>query len=135
MSPQAREHSFDELARGLASGEVSRGKVLRLMGAALVGGTLASLSIGEAAAAPGGCKRDGKKCKESSQCCSLNCVDGICQGGCRGTLVTPVGGGDPFCACTVFCVASCADCAAGSTCVTAGTCVDTARPVACALPC
>ena len=86
MSPQAREHSFDELARGLASGEVSRGKALRLMGAALVGGTLASLlGIGEAAAAPGGCKRDGKKCKKSSQCCSGNCVNaptGTC-GACK----------------------------------------------------
>jgi hypothetical protein len=37
------EHSFDELARGLASGSVSRGKALRLMGAALVGGALASI--------------------------------------------------------------------------------------------
>src|ERR687893_2921141 len=79
MSLRARDHSFDELARGLASGEVSRGKALRLIGAALVGGTLASLlGIGEAAAAPGGCKRDGKKCKESSQCCSGNCEGGTC---------------------------------------------------------
>jgi hypothetical protein len=38
----AREASpFDELARGLASGELSRRKALKLMGAALVGGTLA----------------------------------------------------------------------------------------------
>jgi hypothetical protein len=72
MSPEARERSFDELARGLASGEVSRGKALRLMGAALVGGTLASLGIGEAAADL--CKRNGKACKKNSQCCS-----GICD--------------------------------------------------------
>jgi hypothetical protein len=38
MSPEARERSFDELARGLASGNVTRGKALRLLGAALVGG-------------------------------------------------------------------------------------------------
>jgi hypothetical protein len=38
MSPEARERSFDELARGLASGSVTRGKALRLLGAALVGG-------------------------------------------------------------------------------------------------
>ena len=43
MTPEARERSFDELARGLASGEVSRSKALRLMGAALVGGALASV--------------------------------------------------------------------------------------------
>jgi hypothetical protein len=38
MSPEARERSFDELARGLASGSVTRRRALRLMGAALVGG-------------------------------------------------------------------------------------------------
>ena len=37
-----REGSFDELAKGLASGAVSRRRALRLMGAALVGGALAS---------------------------------------------------------------------------------------------
>ena len=35
--------SFDELAKGLASGTLSRGKALRLLGGALVGGALASL--------------------------------------------------------------------------------------------
>src|SRR5215203_2258070 len=43
MSPEARDRSFDELTRGLASGTLSRGKALRLMGAALVGGALASI--------------------------------------------------------------------------------------------
>ena len=38
MSPETAELSFDELTRGLASGSISRGKALRLMGAALVGG-------------------------------------------------------------------------------------------------
>ena len=79
MSPDAREHSFDELARGLASGSISRGRALRLMGAALVGGTLASLGMGgEAAGAPPGCKRNGKKCKKDEQCCSRRCVNGTC---------------------------------------------------------
>jgi hypothetical protein len=76
MSPEARERSFDELTRGLASGSVTRGKALRLMGAAVVGGALASLGIdGEAAAAPGGCKRNGKHCTRNDQCCSGNCDD------------------------------------------------------------
>src|SRR5215211_3731485 len=53
MSPQARERSFDELARGLASGSISRGRALKLMGAALVGGVLASMpGIAQAAACP-----------------------------------------------------------------------------------
>jgi hypothetical protein len=43
MGEEMRERSFDELAKGLASGTLSRGKALRLMGAALVGGALASL--------------------------------------------------------------------------------------------
>jgi hypothetical protein len=82
MSPEARERSFDELASGLASGSLSRRRALRLMGAALVGGTLASLGFGGVAAAdPPGCKRNGKHCKKDKQCCSGNCSDGTC-GGC-----------------------------------------------------
>lgn len=37
------EHSFDALARGLASGSVSRSRALRLLGGALLGGVLASI--------------------------------------------------------------------------------------------
>ena len=77
----AREESFfDDLARGLADGTITRAKALRLMGAALVGGTLASLGMGgEAAADPPGCKRNGKHCTRDTQCCSRNCVSGTCQ--------------------------------------------------------
>ena len=35
--------SFDDLAKGLASGTLSRGKALRLLSGALVGATLASV--------------------------------------------------------------------------------------------
>ena len=72
MSQQTSNHSFDELASGLASGTLSRGKALKLMGAALVGGTLASLGIGEAAA-DDECRPDGKKCRQDAQCCNGNC--------------------------------------------------------------
>jgi hypothetical protein len=82
MSPEARERSFDELASGLASGSISRGRALKLMGAALVGGTLASLGIGAAAADPPGCTPNGKDCKRDKQCCSGNCSSGgKCVGG------------------------------------------------------
>ena len=37
-----REGSFAELAKGLPSGNFSRGKALRIFGAALVGGALAA---------------------------------------------------------------------------------------------
>jgi hypothetical protein len=67
---------FDELASGLASGSISRRKALRLMGAALVGGTLGSLG---GVAAADDCKRNGKACKKNSQCCSGNCVNGTCS--------------------------------------------------------
>ena len=43
MNEERRASSFDELARGLASGEVSRRKAFRLLGGALLGGTLASI--------------------------------------------------------------------------------------------
>ena len=66
MSPEARERSFDELARGLASGSISRGKALKLMGAALVGGVLAS-SPGVALAAP--------TCPTGEVRCRGKCVD------------------------------------------------------------
>jgi hypothetical protein len=73
MATEKTESSFDELTRGLASGTLSRGRALRLMGAALLGGTLASLGIGEAAADPPGCKRNGKHCTKDKVCCSKNC--------------------------------------------------------------
>jgi hypothetical protein len=78
VSQEPTNRSFDELAKGLATGTLSRGKALRLMGAALVGGTLGSLGMGEAAGDPPGCKRNGKKCKRNTQCCSENCVNGRC---------------------------------------------------------
>jgi hypothetical protein len=71
VSQETTNHSFDELASGLASGSISRGKALRLMGAALVGGTLGSL--GGVAAADEECKPLNKKCRKNSQCCSGNC--------------------------------------------------------------
>jgi hypothetical protein len=76
MARETRESSFDELARGLASGTVSRRKALQLMGAALVGGTLGSL--GGVAAADEECKPNGKKCRKDKQCCSGNCEGRKC---------------------------------------------------------
>jgi hypothetical protein len=72
VSQETSNHSFDELARGLADGSVTRGKALRLLGAALVGGALASLP--GAALADDDCRRFGRRCRRDSQCCSRNCV-------------------------------------------------------------
>ena len=43
MTEPTGEHSLDELARGLASGSLSRGKALRLIGGALLGAALAAV--------------------------------------------------------------------------------------------
>jgi hypothetical protein len=99
VSQETTNRSFDELARALASGDISRRRAIKLMGAALVGGTLASLGIREASAAPGGCKRNGKSCKNADQCCSENCVNGTCAAACpsgytqlsNGTCAKPCG--------------------------------------------
>jgi hypothetical protein len=76
---RAEDGFFDDLARGLADGSITRGKAIRLMGAAVVGGALGSLGIGEASADPPGCKRNGKNCTRSDQCCSGSCSSGSCQ--------------------------------------------------------
>ena len=78
MSQETSNHSFDELTRGLASGSISRGRALRLMGAALVGGALGSLGLRGASADPIGCKRTGKHCTRNDQCCSKICSSGTC---------------------------------------------------------
>jgi hypothetical protein len=79
MKRETGEYSFDELAKGLATGTVSRGKALRMFGAALVGGTLASIP-GLAWAARPVCP-SGVRCR--GQCCpeGATCVQGA-GGGC-----------------------------------------------------
>jgi hypothetical protein len=107
MSPEARERSFDALATGLASGSISRGRALRLMGAALVGGALGSLGIGEAAADRPGCKRTGKVCTKDKVCCSGNCdgVIGTCAACPPGTKLCSNG------QCASCCAEDCSGCA------------------------
>jgi hypothetical protein len=59
-----KEHSLDELAKGLASGTVSRRKALRLMAVALVGSALASFP-GVTRAAEGDNSACAKFCREN----------------------------------------------------------------------
>ena len=65
------ELSLDELAKGLASGTLSRGKAIRWMGGALLGAALASVP---GVAWANDCRRLGRECRRDSQCCSRNCI-------------------------------------------------------------
>jgi hypothetical protein len=67
------QERFDELTKVLAAGKYSRGKALKMLGAALVGAVLAS---GRGAAlADTQCKPLLKKCNKNAQCCSGNCIE------------------------------------------------------------
>jgi hypothetical protein len=63
--------SFDELAKGLATGAISRRKALRWMGGALIGAALASFP---GVAWANDCRRLGRECRRDSQCCSRRCI-------------------------------------------------------------
>jgi len=69
MARETREHSLDGLARGLASGSLSRRKALRLMGSVLVGSALASVP-GVAWA-----NDDDDRCPEGQTRCGERCVN------------------------------------------------------------
>ena len=71
MSQQTTNRYFDELAKGLATGTLSRGKALRWMGGALLGAALASVP---GVAWANDCRSLGRECRRDSQCCSKNCV-------------------------------------------------------------
>ena len=62
---------FDELAKGLATGTLSRGKAIRWMGGALLGAALTSVP---GVAWANDCRRLGRECRRDSQCCSRNCI-------------------------------------------------------------
>jgi Stigma-specific protein, Stig1 len=85
VSQQTTNRSFDELARALASGTLSRGKALRLMGGLLVGGALGSL--------PGVAWADDDRCPQGQTRCGERCVTlrfnerhcGSCRNRCTST--------------------------------------------------
>jgi hypothetical protein len=150
--------SFDELAVGLSSGTLSRGKALKLMGAALVGGTLASLGVGEASAVPR-CKPAGKRCKNGTQCCSGTCGEdrkctamtpGACTAGTAPCCPSCENGANSLCydnangmgtTCACFfgptCTDDCSTCGGiNSACVSSPECQDIfGLPFRCVVPC
>jgi hypothetical protein len=115
------EHTLDKLSRMLADESVSRARALRLLGAALVGGLLASIP-GGAKAAPVDCtifpsfpQQCGKQCCMADQVCcgkggnayccpsdAICCRGGGARGCCpQGTICCLFGGGDFGCALSV----------------------------------
>jgi hypothetical protein len=117
--------SFDDLAKGLASGTLSRRKALRMLGAAVVGGALASFP-GMAWAAP--CPKTRVRC--AGECCAegvtacqgtgknktcgpvpVTCPTGqtLCDGQCVNTLTDEA-----------YCGSCYNNCNAGQTCVDGG---------------
>jgi hypothetical protein len=82
-----REGPLDTLARSLASGEVSRGRALRLLGGALVGGLLGAVGVGRIDGSNGEaqaqtCAGEGERCRSTPCCEGLLCVNGECTSGC-----------------------------------------------------
>ena len=76
MSQGTTNRTFDELASGLASGTLSRGKALRLLGAALVGGLLPfTPKVAEAAVGRHRCDSAGE-CPKGGSCCAGTCCEG-----------------------------------------------------------
>ena len=95
MTQETRASSFDELAKGLASGTISRRKALRLMGAALFGAALVPLLPEQAQALTNKQRRrchteGGTVCssgtRASEVCCprGTTCVNGTCSSSASG---------------------------------------------------
>jgi hypothetical protein len=64
VNPTKVDHSLDDLAKGLARGTISRREAVRLMGAALLGGALASVP-GMALGQSGGNSACAQCCQET----------------------------------------------------------------------
>ena len=66
--PTEEKHAFDDLARGLATGRVTRRRALQVFAAAAAGGVLSLMGIREASAQPG-CRGEGHPCEGNQECC------------------------------------------------------------------
>jgi Dickkopf N-terminal cysteine-rich region len=110
-----REGSFDDLAKGLATGAVSRRKALRMLGAVLVGGVLASVpGVALAKPKPGKCTKD-KHCPSGQSCVNGQCGTSTCEANqpcLTGECVCPEGA---FCSEGAFSPSECkVECGGGS---------------------
>lgn len=132
------KYSFDDLAKGVASGAVSRGRALRLAGAAILGSALSIFTLQEEAhAAPCskcgtkvGCDQKCKRLRSTPNCrqkFDCRCLDRVEGGSTCGYICC---GPDAATSCETS-----ADCGPGRFCsVTAGECCERTVPV-CVTPC
>jgi hypothetical protein len=72
---QQDQHSFDELAKGLANGSISRSRALKLVGASLLGVLLGGLPLRLAGAQTTNCPYNYAQCGSGRYCCNGSCVD------------------------------------------------------------
>jgi hypothetical protein len=146
----AEDHSFDELAKGIANGALSRGQLLKLVGAAVLGSVLNS-ALPEVALAKK--KKKKKKHRHVSGVLPPSPPPPPDPNACSDPTCTPCGGRD-VCGCvsTIEGKSTCVDAATGpftpcttsATCQPSGrlcvnigpsTCDSTAENFVCALPC
>ena len=127
------ELSFDVLAKGVASGAISRRRALKLVGAAILGGgamaLLPGIAEGVEADAGQGCP-NGQRAINNRRCPTNSCAAG--KPGCR--CAETVNGNNR---CVRFNRDSCnntrcnsnEDCASGEVCIKAGGCCESRRSV------
>ncbi len=87
----SEEHSFDELARGLARGSLSRRRALKLVGAALLGGVLSLAGLGADPDVAEARRRRRRVpiCPEQSCCCDCVHQPTVTFFGCRPIACPP----------------------------------------------
>ena len=109
------EERFEELSRALAA-SVSRGRMLRLVGGAMLGGAFAGWRVlleTEDAEARCGKKKRGERCTKGEQCCTTFCQKKRCQ---CGAFEDPCASGIECC--TGVCIDNACTCKrAGSRCI------------------
>lgn len=111
----ANEHSFDGLARDIADGPISRGRVLKLIGSSLLGGVIAAAGFGGVAEAASSHKKcppgTKKKCKHKN---------GKRRCKCKPIVLPPPACTNPFDVTTCAFTTNCQGCQEGLTCKTSG---------------
>lgn len=115
IAVHANEHSFDSLAREIAHGSISRGRVLKLIGGSFLGGMIAAAGFGGMAEAASSRKKcppcTRKKCKRKNGKRKCKCTP---------LVIPPLNCTNPFDVPTCAFTTSCQGCQEGQTCTTSG---------------